>query len=212
VKVQIGGGLGLECLDSSQSNVTETSAFIYLRPSFGKDHCVVRTNEGSTFGVLNNRTFRRLAKLPCFQDLEYTVLIASNNWKGRIFQAGKDSKRRCISLDINISGPRCELDIIARELSSAGLFLQPPHHGTTILPYENPQYLHLPGLIQVVELPVVSSSHNPSSGARGTLEDELPLAPNAEYPDFDKFLDELPRYNYLKEAIVDIRVMTHLLR
>jgi SWI/SNF-related matrix-associated actin-dependent regulator of chromatin subfamily A3 len=216
VKVQLDQGLDSECLDREGLNfseiVTETQAFLTLHFLFSEEHCVLQTKEERSFGVLNNRAFQSLTKLPCFQELEFIALIEVSEWKERSFSAGKDSKIRCISLDVNISGPRWVLDTTARELSRARLFLQPPHQGTTNLPYENPQYLHLPGVGQPEELPISSSSQNPSLCASGAPGYEQIVALNDGYPDFDKILEELPRHDYLKEVVVDIRVKTPLIR
>ena len=142
---QIDDGFDLECFHSSHKNAPEPTKFIPLQLLLGENHCILRTSEGIKFGILNNRSLRCLTELQGFQDLGCTPLIASNKWKNRIFQVGKDSKRKCISLDINISGPRCQLDAMARQLSQAGLFLQPPHHGTTSLPYREPTIPSSPG-------------------------------------------------------------------
>jgi hypothetical protein len=192
--------------------VTETQTFLTLQLLFSEENCVLQTKQKRTFGVLNNKVFRSLTKLSCFQALEYVALIGFNGWKERSFSTGKDSKISCISLDINISGPRSELDTIARELSRARLFLQSPHHSTTTLPYENPQYLHLLGVVQVQEFPVSSSSQEPNFPTSVISAPEQVVVLNDEYPDFDKILEELPRHDYLKEAVVDIRVKTQLLR
>lgn len=173
---------------------------------------MVQTKEDCPFGMLNNKVFRCLTKLASFRDLEYTALMAWSNWQERILPAGKNPNRRCIGLDINISGPRCELDDIARGLSQAELFLQLPHHGTSNLPYENPQYLQLPGLVQVVELPAFPSLQMPNVGTHVGPADNQSLPWNDGYPDFDKLLEELPRHEYLKESVVDIRVTTPLLK
>lgn len=216
MKVQLDQCLDGECLDRESLNfreiITEEQTFLTLQLLFNEEHCVLQTKQKRAFGVLNTKVFRSLTKLPCFQELEYIALVGFNEWKERSFPTGKDSKIRCISLDINIWGPRCELDATARELSRARLFLQPPHQGTTILPYENPQYLHLPGVVQVMELPVSSSSQTPNFSASAVSGHEQVAALNDRYPDFDKILEELPRHDYLKEVIVDIRVKTQLLR
>jgi hypothetical protein len=216
VKVQIDESLDIDALKmpavASQDMDTEPLGFLPLQLYFKDEYCVLQTKEGCAFGILNKRVFRSLTRLTCFPDLEYTALIARNAWQERIFPGGKDSKQRCIGLDINISGPRCELDATARGLSRAQLFLQPPHYGTSNLPYQNPQYLDLPGLVQVLELPVFSNSQTPNAGAHADSGDNKALVENDGYPDFDKILEELPRHDYLKEAVVDIRVMTKLLR
>ena len=116
----------------------------------------------------------------------------------------------CIGLDIVVSGPQCRLAVIAKGLSQVGLFLQPPQLGTTTLPYENPQYLYLPGFMQV-EVPPSSSHHQAySDGMSKHLRDEEALDLSDGYPDFDLILEELPRHDYLKEAVVDIRIKTKL--
>jgi hypothetical protein len=66
--------------------------------------------------------------------------------------------------------------------------------------------------VQVLELPVFSNSQTPSAGAHTNSGDNKALVQNDGYPDFDKILEELPQHDYLKEAVVDIRVMTKLLR
>jgi SWI/SNF-related matrix-associated actin-dependent regulator of chromatin subfamily A3 len=216
VKVQMDESFDIDALKmpavASQDMDAEPPGFLPLQLLFKDEYCVLQTKEGCAFGILNKRVFRSLARLTCFPDLEYTDLIAWNAWQERIFPGGKDSKRRCIGLDINISGPRCELDATARGLSRAQLFLQPPHYGTSNLPYQNPQYLDLPGLVQVLELPIFSNSQTPSAGAHTDSGDNKALVENDGYPDFDKILEELPRHDYLKEAVVDIRVTTKLLR
>jgi hypothetical protein len=64
----------------------------------------------------------------------------------------------------------------------------------------------------VVELPASFNSQNISTVNHGVPDDKQLLAWNTAYPDFDKLLEELPRHDYLKEAVVDLRVVTPLLR
>jgi hypothetical protein len=190
---------------------TPSQDFLALKLLFKEDYCVVQTKAGSTFGVLNNKVSRCLSRLVSVGELEYTALMSWNTWQERILPADKNTKKACIGLDINISGPRFKQDDIARGLSQAGLFLQPPHYGTSGLPYENPQYLQIPGMIQVVELPASLGSGIPNAGKHARPADNQMLLWNDGYPDFDKLLDELPQHDYLKDSAVDIRVMTPLL-
>jgi hypothetical protein len=64
----------------------------------------------------------------------------------------------------------------------------------------------------VIELPASFNSQSISTVNHGVPDDKQVLAWNTAYPDFDKLLEELPRHDYLKEAVVDVRVVTTLLR
>ncbi|KAH0563507.1 hypothetical protein GP486_001928 [Trichoglossum hirsutum] len=214
VKVQLDEGLDAEYLDMEGLNflelVTEIKTFLTLQVSFYEQYCVLQTKEGRTFGVLNKRTFRSLTTLSCFKELNYTALVGCDDWKERSFVTNKDSKLRCMYLDINVSGPRYVLDTVAKELSRVGLFLQPPPQGTTVLPYENPQYLHLPGVVQVEEISLFSGSQAPSVEAPVPGRQQA-MTSNERLLDFDMIIEELPRHEYLKEAVTDFRVKTILL-
>jgi hypothetical protein len=215
VKVQLDKSLDSECLDREGLNflelVTEAKTFLTLQLSFCEQYCVLQMKEGRAFGLLNKRAFRSLTTLSCFRELNYTALIGRDDWRERSFAADEDSKLRCICVDVNVSGPRRVLDTIAKELSRAGLFLQLPQQGTTTLPYENPQYLHLPGVVQVEELSVVSSFQASSVGTP-VPRCEQALTSDGRLPDFDMIFEELPQHEYLKEAVADFRVKAILLR
>lgn len=216
MKVQIEEGLDIEGLRSPEPgnyNIdTRAQKFLILKLRFKEDHCVIQTKDDCTFGLLNNKVFRCLSNLASFQDLEYAALMEWSIWQERTLPAGKNSKRMCIDLDINISGPWSKLDDTARGLSQAELFLQPPCHGSSDLPYENPQYLQIPGMVQTVEASAFG-------GSQVTLaENDIGLGENQAllwvdgYPDFDELLDDLPQHEYLNEAAIDIRVTTSLLK
>ena len=215
MKVQLDESLDIECLDSEGLNflklVTETKTFLTLQLSFHEQYCILQMKEGCAFGTLNKRAFRSLTTLSCFQELNYTALISCDDWKGKSFAFGKDSKLRCMCLDINVFGPQRLQDMVAKGLSRVGFFLQPPHQGTTDLPYENPQYLHLPGVVQVEELSS-SSSFQASSVEAPVPGRQRALASNERLLDFDMIIEELPRHEYLTEAVADFRVKTILLR
>jgi hypothetical protein len=134
---------------------TETETFLAPQLAFKQEYCVLQLQDGTYFAILNRMTFRSLTSLSCFGQLNYTALVSRSDWEKEESAASKGSIIRCVSLDINISGPECVQTAIASELSQAGLFLQPPPRGTTTLPYENPQFLHLPGVVEVQEPNVV---------------------------------------------------------
>jgi len=215
VKVQLDESLNSECLDSEGLDflelVTETRTFLTLQLSFLEEYCLLQTKGGRVFGLLNKKAFRSLTRLSCFQGLTYTALVGCDDWKERIFAADKDSKLKCMCLDVNVSGRRSELDTLAKELSRAGLFLQSPQQGTTTLPYENPQYLHIPGVVEVEQLPVYSGFQAFSAGTPVPGHEQA-LTLNERFPDFDMIFEELPRHDYLKEAVADFRIKTALLR
>ena len=216
MKVQLDKSLDCQYLDREGLNfreiITETQTFLTLQLSFSEEYCLLQTKEERSFGLLNTKAFRSITSLSCFHELEFTALIGCDDWRKTCFPTNKNAKLMYISLDIVVSGPQSQLEVIAKGLSQVGLFLQPPQPGTTTLPYENPQYLYLPGFMQV-EVPSSSSHHQAyGDGVSRDLRDEQALDLSDRYPDFDLILEELPRHDYLKEAVVDICIKTQLLR
>ena len=109
---------------------------------------------------------------------------------------------------ILIFGPRSVADTLARDLSRFHLFLQHPYQLPPNVVYDNPQYLSIVG----------------SSFANGAILPPIAAEPPQQVTDrpdelgqtgemdITAVMDNLPKHNYLKEAHVDGRVASPLLR
>jgi hypothetical protein len=172
---------------------------------------MLQLNDGGSFGVLNKMTFASLTSLSCFEQLSYTALIHRSSWGKERGESSNESKSRCVSLDINISGPECVQSAIASELSRNRLFLQPPQRGTTALPYENPQFLHLPEVLHAQERNIVLNGQESNTGPPGLIS-KASAALDDQFPDIDVIFAKLPQHEYSKQSVVDPRIKTTLLR
>lgn len=185
--------------------------FLALNILFHENYCEVQMYRKQRLGLLNSKTSRALSEISCRDILNFVAILSYENWERRETSEYGGSKIPWLFLDINISGPRSVLDTVAEELSQGGLFLQPPSPETTELPYENPQYLHLPEIEQTQR--VVSTSSN----GKLTLASQCHVispepSMKEQFFDLDAVFGEFLVHWYLKDDFDSQGVITKLLR
>ncbi|KAI1410434.1 SNF2 family N-terminal domain-containing protein [Hypoxylon sp. FL1857] len=169
---------------------------------------------GNDIAVLNNKTHLALSGLASKSQIHFSGIIRGDNQKSLATNSGKPPTRgpnaRSFA-DFLVFGVRAIADDLAKELSRHRMFLQHPLPLPSNVPYENPQYLNIAG----------ASFSNGSLLPAIDCSDELEKGSNVSYSQEDKelqitdpahVLDCLPRRGYLKEANIDLRISTPLLR
>lgn len=215
VNVQLDEALDIECVNYGSLNclelITENKKFMTFQLSFEEQYCLLRMKEGQPFAVLNNKTFRSLKKLTCFEELSYTALFECNNEMGKCTRESNNTKLPRLCLNVNIFGPRDIGDTVARDQSGAGMFLQAPEKRSTMLPYEKPQFLLLPGILQREE-PKLATRAQALNGKEHLSGHKKVLTSDENLSDFDAVFEKLPPHDYLKSVFSDFRIKTSLLR
>lgn len=111
----------------------------------------IQSDDGKKLAYMNNRTHMALWQVSSTYSVSYTALINADTLAKAMSATNSDRHRKghatppACSLDLLIFTSRDDADSVARILAKYMLFLQHPHPYSTILPYENPQYLDVPG-------------------------------------------------------------------
>lgn len=151
-------------------------------------------------------------------NVSYTALVNAETLKSALVAAGdahRQQKRGAAgihpcSLDLLVSCPRPSADLVARILAKYMLFLQHPHPYSTTLPYENPQYLDIPGasfsagsILPPLNKEVMESFDS-SEAEKGDRRRD------AHYLDPSCLLDDLPIPGGIQAVDIDERIKTDL--
>src|SRR5215469_4635138 len=181
---------------------------------FEEDRCDIQCQEGVSIASMNKKTHFALRSLSSRDEVRYKGLLPRAKFKEKLAAAAQasslDSTDIICSMSLLVFGVRSIADTLANELSRYHLFLQHPYPVPTHILYENPQY---PSMI-------ASSFPNgallPSISVEA-FEPEIEADPCAEELEHDAedlmaVINSLPRHDYLKEADIDNRIQTTLLR
>lgn len=186
--------------EDASSRPGEGSEYLQFRLSVQEGRLRVLRSDGEPLGVLSSRLFsimRRLVVSECVL-VEPVISLAAYKtataeWK-RIGTSG-----RC-AIELNVYSHRHAAKETGKALGQAGMYLQPPGSDFRHIPYENPQCLDLHDVMDVNQFGSEDDHEDPLKGHHFDLVAK----------DFSYVLDHLPRPNYLREFIVDRRVITPL--
>jgi SWI/SNF-related matrix-associated actin-dependent regulator of chromatin subfamily A3 len=180
---------------------------------FEKDCCDVQSQEGVSIASMNKKAHFVLRSLSSIGRVRYKGLIPRAKLKEKLDTAARSSGPKSsdltCSMPLLVFGGRSIADSIAKELSRYCLFLQHPYPMPIPFLYENPQY---PNIISssfsngALLPPISVETFQP--GLEADLRGEE-RGHDAE--DFMALMDNLPRHDYLKEAVIDNRIKTTLL-
>jgi SWI/SNF-related matrix-associated actin-dependent regulator of chromatin subfamily A3 len=183
---------------------------------FGQDRCDLQF-KGINVATMNSKSQRALHQLMSLvskESVRYEALVPRAEFKQKLEAAAQplnpDRSKLICSMDVQIFGARYLADTIAKELCKYRMFLQHPIRRPLDVAYENPQYLSAVGssFTNGAVLPPISAEAS---------QNDTELKPNIEEPDHDPddlkvFINNLPGHDYLREADVDKRIETNLLR
>ena len=189
--------------------------FAYLDLIFGQDRCDVQF-QGINIATMQTKTQHALQHLmSCSKErVRYKALVPRAELKEKLDAAmqplGADKSKLPWSMNIQIFGVRSIADTAAKELSKYHLFLQHPCPVPFNAAYENPQYFSMAGssFTNGAVLPPISVEATQSEIESNAVSEEL-------YHVLDELkvvMNNLPRHDYLREADVDKRINTDLLR
>jgi SWI/SNF-related matrix-associated actin-dependent regulator of chromatin subfamily A3 len=189
--------------------------FVYLKLVFGQDRCDIQL-KGINVATMNTTTHHALMSLSSKEKIRYEALVPQPEFKQKSSAAvqslGVDAPQMTCSMNIQLFGVRSTADTVAKELSKHRLFLQHPHPMPFTVTYENPQYFSMVGssFTNGAVLPPISAEVAP---------EEIASHPPYHSEELDHDSDELvavindlPSHDYLREAAVDKRIKTSLLR
>ncbi|KAE9373912.1 hypothetical protein N431DRAFT_466160 [Stipitochalara longipes BDJ] len=189
--------------------------FTYLDLIFGQDRCDVQF-QGINIATMQTKTQHALQQLISCSNgrVRYKALVPRADLKEKLDAVVQplsiDKSKLSWSMNMQVFGVRSIADTVAKELSKYRLFLQHPNPVPFNAAYENPQFLSIvqPSFSNGAILPPISV---------GVTQKEIES--NVISEEFDHIIDELraimnnlPGHNYLKEADIDARINTDLLR
>lgn len=164
--------------------------------------------------MMNTKTHSALKSLQNRETLKYTGLIPRSELQQKLSAAaeplGSSSTKLSCLMGILVFGPRWVADTLAKNLSRYHLFLQHPDYRPDDAPYYNPQYLGIPGSSFVngaILPPILTKALQTDIEESVKLQhDDLPG------PDLETVMDNLPQPSHLREAEIDNKIRTTLLR
>jgi len=183
---------------------------------FGQDRCDLQF-KGINVATMNSKSQRALHQLMSLvskESVRYEALVSRAEFKQKLEAAqlplNPDGSKLICSMDVQIFGARYLADTIAKELCKYLMFLQHPIRRPLDVAYENPQYLSAIGssFTNGAVLPPISAE---------ALQNDIESKANIQEPDHDPddlkvFINNLPGHDYFREADVDKRIETNLLR
>lgn len=155
---------------------------------------------GTEVGILNT------AVSHCFQDLSectsirYEAFVDPNAW-GEALRTWKQTGRRGrLPVDVHVYGSRDTAEAAGKVFSRARLYFQHPSHCGNSTKYENPHYLSFSN-IPISESPLLTS------WSASVYQTERSSKCN-----ISKVLENLDQQEYVRQANIDSRVRTPMLR
>jgi len=160
-------------------------------------------SDGEPLGVMSSRLYSQFKLLIASECMLVDPVIpiaayetASQGWK-RI-----GTSARC-TVELNIYSHRHAALATGKFLAEAGLYLQPPGQDFRQLSYHNPQYLDVEDVMDVEDSSLVTISSRPEDN-----EGEF----DSNSGNISSVIDHLPQPKYLRESVVDERIITKLHR
>lgn len=179
----------------------------------------IRCDHGVTLAQISKKMHLILRRIPASSGTTFHALVNEEELRGKLSSAApssRDSKPVNVMccMELLVSGPRRNGHQIAEALAQGKLFLQNPIPYTTVLPYEDPQYLKLPGtfLSTGFELAPLSGEWAQAEEEEDGALDDAVRGSRHKHVDLQRVLDELPAMEGLRAAETDVRVTTELLR
>lgn len=168
--------------------------------------------QGSPIATMNRQSHFALTSLSSAASLEYTGIIHQTQSRKIPVATTKalpatSSKLTC-AMALLIYGPQSISDSLAKELSRFRLFLQHPTPIASHIVYKNPQYLSMAQSSfanGAILPPITNEIIEPNNDQTVELDCN-------EFTDLLDVVDHLPRHQQLREADVDQRIKTPLLR
>ena len=151
--------------------------------------------------------------------VSYTALVNAETLKSALVAADdahRQQKRGAAggihpcSLDLLVSCPRPSADSVARILAKYMLFLQHPHPYSTTLPYENPQYLDIPGASFSAGSILPPLNREVMESFESSEAEQGDRRRDAHYLDPSCLLDDLPIPDGIQAVDIDERIKTDL--
>jgi hypothetical protein len=188
------------------------TVFASLDLAIHEERCDIIT-AGLPIGTLNKKTHLALKSLPSrplckgmVPKQEFQEKLAAAEPLSR----GMSLLNKSCTMAIILSGPRSIAESLAKGLSKYHLFLQHPDPKLPGMEYQNPQYLTMVGSWLpngAVLAPIAPEFFNKDTDRRDNADQE----PENEV-DLRTVLDNLPQPAYLREADIDGRIKTTLLK
>lgn len=190
-----------------------------LRLDILEDSGEIRCDDGRTLAQISMKMHLLLRRLTVSFGATFLALVKEDELRERLLSASPNSRNTkpakvTCCMELLVLGPRHKGDQIAEALAQGKLFLQHPVPFATELPYENPQYLKLPGTFLSTGFDLAPLSGDWAQVSEKDEEfSEHSLKGSRHRPvDLQKVLDELPALEGLRAAETDGRIMTKLLR
>lgn len=205
--------------DAARASTSEETSEVRLL--FSHERCEVIETSGNVVATLNTKTYLALRTLTSINEIYFKGYIRPENKNGLTSSAVQSDKSTITpmrkaqntksSIDLLVFGPQLAAEVLAKEMARYRLFLQHPFPIPSDVPYENPQYFNISGvsLSNGSLLPAIQGLEDVrnESNASPSQEDNGQAATNLAH-----VLDHLPQHDYLKEASIDSRIKTPLLR
>jgi hypothetical protein len=156
---------------------------------------------GIEIGVLNTTISH------CFQDLlgsafiRYEAFVGPNVWGEAIQTWRQTGKRGRLPINVNVYGSRDAIEAVGKVFSRARLYFQHPYRCDDSIKYENPHYLSFSN-IGIPESPTLTSWSTTS----------LHQTERYSKCNISEVLENLDQQEYVRQANIDSRVRTPLLR
>lgn len=189
----------------------DNDVFASLELVIEEDRCDILV-KGISIATMNRKTHLALQSLSCAKMLKYTGMVPRLEFHQKLAAAAKppgvSSPNLACTMATLIFGPRSVAETLAKDLSRYHLFLQHPYPMPTHVVYENPQYLGMVGssfLNGAVLPPIPVEAFQRDTDRSNELDQD-------EEVDLVAVIDNLPRYDYLRQVDVDGRIRTALKR
>ncbi len=142
----------------------------------------------------------------CFQELSgtasvhYEVFVNYNALREAIKAWKQTEKRGTLLIDVNVYGSRDATGVVSSVFSRSRLYFQHPYHYDGSAKYDNPHYLSF------------SNIENPEPPTLSLENTSLYQTERSTKCNISKVLENLDQQEYVRQADVDPRVRTPLLK
>ncbi|KAK6829653.1 P-loop containing nucleoside triphosphate hydrolase [Apiospora arundinis] len=166
---------------------------------------------GVKFGRLNKGLSKGLHDLVAQNQIFVQAFIPSNDLVSAM-QCRNGQTPEQLPAEINIYGSKANAREIGAALSTAGIFLQKPHHGLETAEYYNPHILRMDGYPDLLpyEEPQESTNEAPETPERTTGAPRDPTR-RSDTAEVDLILDSLTHHPILREIAIVPEIRTSLL-
>lgn len=170
-------------------------------------------DDGTVLAQINTKTHLAL-RLASQNGAIFTALVNEQELRGKMYEASLTSRYSkpasvVCDMELLVFGPKNIGADVAESLARFKVFLQNPRPDTTTLPYENPQFLRLPGVDSAVDINAETLAIE-STEVLGNVE-SLPNLGEG-YINAQTIVDQLPAPEGLRAANIDKRIHTKLRR